>query len=301
MKTLHKKYLAALLTLAGFLGPVHSPALAQFDVGDLLKRGEQATKGLKTIGKAAEQIDPATEYFIGRSAAANVLSKYRAYDDANANRYVNEVGQSLAAFSQAPEVYSGYHFQVLDSDEVNAFAAPGAFIFVTRGMLRLCENEDELAAVLAHEIGHIQNRHAVEHIKSSRRGDLVAFAGKTALEEAGPAQIAVARDVLDKAVDGMKDVLFVKGYGQGAEKRSDADAVEMLRTTGYNPWAMLRVLERMDARAKRDKGLGIFKTHPKTGDRIKSVRKELKRIPNSPVPAARVERFEAALQQARAE
>ena len=287
------------VAFAALLGPIHSAAWAQFDVGELLKRGEQAGKGLTKVGKATEEIDPATEYYIGRSAAANVLGRYPAYDDAKANRYVNEVGQSLAAFSEAPEVFSGYHFQVLDSDELNAFAAPGAFIFITRGMLRLCENEDDLAAVLAHEIGHVQNKHAVKSIKSSRFGELVAFGGKTALEETGGPEVAVAGDLLDKAVDGVTDALFVKGYGQSAEKRSDLDALTILQRTGYNPWSLVRVLERMEERSRKDKGLGIFKTHPKTSDRIKAVRKELKGVRDSQPPSVRVERFEAALEQAR--
>ena len=301
MKTLQARRGVTFLAIAVWLGLAGNAALAQFDVGDLLKRGEQTVKGLDKLGKAAGDIDPSTEYYIGRSAAANVLAKYPTYDDEQANRYVNQVGHALAAFSRAPEVYSGYHFQLLDSDEVNAFAAPGAFIFVTRGMLRLCQNEDELAAVLAHEIGHVQNRHAVEHIKSSRRGDFGAFVGKVALEEAGPAEIQLAGDALAKGVDATKDLLFVKGYGQSAEKRADEDAVRMLRATGYNPWAMLRVLERMNERSKKEKGLGIFRTHPKTDDRIKVVRKELKGVSDSQVPAVRVERFESALRQARAE
>ncbi len=75
------------------------------------------------------------------------------------------LGQSLVIFSDRPETFGGYHFLLLDSNEINAFAAPGGLILVTRGMLQCCANEDELAAVLAHEIAHVEKKHGLTAIK----------------------------------------------------------------------------------------------------------------------------------------
>ncbi|HDL65299.1 MAG TPA: peptidase M48, partial [Proteobacteria bacterium] len=106
----------------------------------------------KAVAKTFADITPEQEYYIGRAVAATVLKTYKPYQNKKATRYLNLVGQTLAAASDKPETYGGYHFMIMDSDEINAFSAPGGLIFVSRGMLRLCENEDDLAAVLAHEI-----------------------------------------------------------------------------------------------------------------------------------------------------
>jgi predicted Zn-dependent protease len=90
------------------------------------------------VTKTFQDITPEQEYYIGRTVAATVLAGYKPKDSDDLNGYVNRVGQSLAQFSTKPETFGGYHFLVLDSDEINAFAAPGGLVLVTRGLLRCC-------------------------------------------------------------------------------------------------------------------------------------------------------------------
>ncbi|MFA6464435.1 MAG: M48 family metalloprotease, partial [Desulfurivibrionaceae bacterium] len=125
-------------------------------------------KTAKAMGKAFTDITPEQEYYVGRAVGATLLGKYRPRTDPQTVQYLNLVGQSLASGSDKPETYGGYHFVLLEDDGINAFAAPGGLIFVSRGMLRCCQDEDTLAAVLAHEIAHVQLKHGLQAIKTSR-------------------------------------------------------------------------------------------------------------------------------------
>jgi len=118
--------------------------------------------------KTFQDITPKQEHYIGRSVAATVLEAYKPYDRASLNQYLTVLGQTLAQYSDKPETFGGYHLLVLETDEINAFAAPGGLILVSRGLLRCCRSEDALASVLAHEIGHVQNQHGLRAIKRGR-------------------------------------------------------------------------------------------------------------------------------------
>ena len=112
------------------------------------------------LAKSAEDFTPDQEYYLGRGVAATLLGQYRALRTPAANEYLNLLGQSLAKYSTKPNTFGGYRFLLLDTPEINAFAAPGGLILVTRGLAQCAANEDELAAVLAHEIAHVQLRTA---------------------------------------------------------------------------------------------------------------------------------------------
>ena len=113
-------------------------------------QAESIRKSTAAISRSMEDFTSEQEYYIGRAVGAVVLSKYPAYGNAQVNQYINLLGQTLAAASDKPEVFNGYHFFVLDSDDINAFATPGGHIFVTSGLIRCCPSEDALAAILAH-------------------------------------------------------------------------------------------------------------------------------------------------------
>ena len=138
--------------------------IGQFSSADLVKGLNLASD----VYDAAKDITPEQEYYIGRSVAATILSRYKIYNNSNVNHYVNKIGRLITINSNQPVIFGGYHFRVLDSTEINAFATPGGFVFITRGMLKMCKNEDELAAVLAHEVSHIQLKHGLKSIKESR-------------------------------------------------------------------------------------------------------------------------------------
>jgi predicted Zn-dependent protease len=98
-----------------------------------------------SVAKSFADITPEQEYYIGRSVAATIFARYAPLNDEGANRYLNILGSVLSQLSKTPETFAGYHFQILDSDEVNAFAAPGGLILVTRGMLKCCRSEEAIS------------------------------------------------------------------------------------------------------------------------------------------------------------
>jgi predicted Zn-dependent protease len=152
-------------------------------------QADSISKGSAAMGKAFDKLTPEQEYYIGRSVAATILSSYSAFDNKAANDYLNTLGQALALSSDKPETFGGYHFLVMDTDEVNAFAAPGGLILISRGMLRCCKNEDEVASVLAHEIGHVQLEHGLRAIKKSRWTSAFTILGTEAAKNLGGQQL----------------------------------------------------------------------------------------------------------------
>jgi len=287
------------------------PGLSQFGIGigggSRNDRGGvnidifQAGKTIKSAVEAKRGFTYEQEYYLGRAIAANILSEYTVYDDPAANRYVTLVGQTLAAHSDLPQTFGGYRFILLDSDEVNAFAAPGGIIFIARGMLRACENEDQLAAVLAHEIAHVQDRHGIELIKDSRWKKFGTEAVFLVASGVGGGDVAAAVGVFGDMVKDITQEIMKKGYGKKLEKQADLDALTILMRVGYEPHesvALMRNMRERFVKGKKD----FAKTHPKPKDRIKTIDKALKGGPDAlPIPAVRVSRFDAALSRARAE
>ncbi|HWP68404.1 MAG TPA: M48 family metalloprotease, partial [Rectinemataceae bacterium] len=158
--------LSSCLTLAQSVDALASQAASQ----GLLSRYQVSM--LKSAAKAAveasRQLLPEEEYYIGRAVAASIFTKYAPYDNRDLNSYLNKLGQGLALYSSRPEIYAGYRFIGLSSDEVNAFATPGGHILVARGLLRLVQSEDELAAVLAHEIAHVALGHGLSSVQGAK-------------------------------------------------------------------------------------------------------------------------------------
>jgi len=258
----------------------------------------QLGKTVKSAAEARRDFTYEQEYYLGRAIAANVLDQYEIYQDPQANRYVTLVGQTVAAHSNLPQTFGGYHFFILDSDEINALAAPGGIIFITRGMLRACENEDQLAAVLAHEVAHVQNRHGIDLIKDSRWKKFGTEAVLLAAGGFGGGDIAAAVGVFGNMVKDITKQIMMKGYGKKLEKIADADAVVILTRIGYEPHESVALMQNMQERfVKGNKDFS--KTHPKPKDRIKTIEKTLKGSPDpTPVPQVRLDRFATALTRA---
>jgi predicted Zn-dependent protease len=250
----------------------------------------------QAAARATQRLTPQQHYYLGRAVAANILSQYPVYQNAAAARYVNELGTSLAAASDMPYVFNGYTFIILDSDETNAFALPGAYVLITRGMLRCCETEDQLAAVLAHEIAHVQREHALQAISKDRWGEVLKTIGQEgAGHAAGQSGVPVgeaARSLAGAAGDVSKK-LMTDGYSRQAEAEADRDAVVLLQRVGYDPNALVQMLQRMGERVSPGSP-GFGRTHPPAAARIQSVRPLIKTPPVDP-PAARQQRFEQAL------
>jgi len=201
--------------------------------------------------------DVKTEIKFGREVAAKILATMPPSDDDSLNRYLSLVGQSLVYHSSRNELQ--FHFTLLKSNTVGAYSAPGGYIFVTEGLFNLLENEAELAAVLAHEISHINLRHIVKelNIKATKKEELSNLA--RFLGASGD----TTRAVINQAVDKAYEVLFKNGFKKSQELNADASAIELLALTGYDPNALAAVLLRIG----KLKGNHNSKTHPQFSKR----------------------------------
>ena len=268
---------------------------AGFGSVDALSLLNIAAKSGEAVAKSFEDITPEQEYYVGRAVGANILSLYKPYPEPKANDYLNLLGQTLAFASDRPETFGGYHFQILDSDEIDAFAAPGGLIFVSRGLLRCADSEDAAAAILAHEIGHVARQHGLQAIKNSRFKDAGLAIGKAAVEEYGSADLARVTSAFSSSIDDITATLVNSGYSRKAEAEADLAAVEILRRTGYDPNALVRMLETMKGRLPAG-GPGFAKTHPDPADRIASIRDAVTAAGSpGPAPKSRQSRYQAAL------
>jgi len=221
---------------------------------------------------------------MGRAVAANLVGRFGLHRDEQLTFYLARVGNHLASWSSRPEL--PWRFGILDTDEINAFACPGGYVFVTRGALDLTDDESELAALLAHEIQHVTERHAVKSIQASYRNKALVSEGVKAGGRGLHADPALIR-VFGELTDDMTNTLLEKGLSRKLELKADRDAILLLADGGYDPQALERVIQRMAAKRNQAK-LGILKrTHPPAARRAKEAIKSRKGEDLEPKPEAR--------------
>lgn len=199
------------------------------------------------------------EVEIGRGIAATVAGRWGLVQDERLNEYVNLVGQVVAQQSpRAGEIT--YRFAVLDTDEVNAFAAPGGYIFVTRGALGIMESEAELAAVLGHEVAHVDLKHILRRVQNAD-----AFQNMT--EEA-----QLTGPIMDRILEYGASTLFT-GLERGDELASDSLGMLYAAAAGYRGDGMARFLERMTHGEEAQRGgfMAVRATHPPATLRLEAV------------------------------
>jgi predicted Zn-dependent protease len=233
---------------------------------------KSAKKSTAAVAKSFEEFTAEQEYYIGRSVAAVLLTKYPPYANKAANEYLNLLGQTLAQASDMPEIFLGYRFLVLNSDEINAIATPGGHIFITRGLLRCCLNEDSVAAILAHEIGHIQLKHGIQAIKKARIGEAVST---VATESVRILTLNEATKVIETFGGAVSDItnMVNNGYSRSFEYAADDAAQTILRRVGYDPNGLVEMLKVMEQKIKPGE-TGFARTHPAPQDRIDEILKK---------------------------
>jgi predicted Zn-dependent protease len=234
--------------------------------------------GGTAAGKKAENADysPQDIYYLGRAVAANIISRYRPYkQNRGLSNYLNNICTALIINSPAriPAVYNGYHVQVLDSGEINAFASPAGHIFITRGLIDCAQSEDALAAVIAHEIAHIQLEHSVSLLTDndiSLMLELDQVARQSRQKAARLRPVPERLTSLQESAQAMTDALFTNGYSQKQEFEADIYALSLLQAAGYRPSALvdlLRVLQQRQARSRSP----FYSTHPLPSQRINNI------------------------------
>ncbi len=231
---------------AGGLG--FASKLTKAAAGDDKLLNAAASAGKLTSGMIYNEIGPVQEYQLGLAIAARILPLYPIVPaNDKAAQYVAELGATLAAASNDPMPYNGYSFVLVRSDEVNAFAVPGGFVFVTTGMLKFLKNEDELAAILGHEMGHMELRHGMSSVGKENVLKLFSLAKEVGTSMATGDNETVAMTQLKTLADSLFDKMTTairNGYGVDMESQADWRSVQFLKTLGYNTKSLYDVLER---------------------------------------------------------
>lgn len=258
------------------------------------QQGQSIKKSTKAVAKSLEEFTPEQEYYIGRTVGAVVLDKYKPLPNGKANAYLNTLGQTLAQASDTPELFAGYHFLLLDSDDINAFATPGGHVFITRGLVRCCKSEDALAAVVAHEIGHIQLRHGMKAIEKARTTEALTILAQEGAKSFGSQEVAQLTNAFGGVISDITNTMINNGYSRSYEYQADAAAVTILRRSGYNPGALREMLEVMAGQIKPG-GTDFAKTHPSPENRIAELKDGGKSSAVGEVPGVRKQRFAKAM------
>jgi len=195
--------------------------------------------------------------------------------------------QKLGAASPRPGI--AYSIRVIESPDINAFTLPGGHVYVYRGLLDFAASDDELAGVLAHELGHNARLHALRGEKKAKKLNWVALAALAAMMVGGQNGANVA------AFSQYALVGVMNGYGIGYEKEADASGVETMRRAGFNPSAMVTFMERLQTEESHhpDIHLGIFQTHPPSDERAASILGQMKEdgVPFTPREVSGAARF----------
>jgi predicted Zn-dependent protease len=234
-------------------------ALAVDPLEELKKTIKQGQSGAGDLGslRALAGFSAEEELAIGRQAAGNILGAAPLVKDAALQRYVNRVGRWIASQSERPDL--PWHFGVIQSDDLNAFAAPGGYVLVTRGLYRGLQTESELAGVLAHEIGHVVRKH---HLKLLQGGRLLDIGGKALSTRVGENEAI-------KRIIGNGAEIFARALDKDAEFEADRIAVILAARAGYDPFGLPTVLQDLARVAPNDSRIGLlFKTHPHPDDRL---------------------------------
>lgn len=198
------------------------------------------------------------EIAIGRQLALQVEQQAKMIEDEKITEYVNRVGQNVVLHSDAKVPFT---IKVIDSDEVNAFALPGGFFFVNKGLILAADNEAELAGVMAHEIAHVTARHAMEN---QGKGTLINYGALAGIIFGGP----IVSQVLYNGGGLLAGLASLK-FSRGAEMEADNLGVQYLYASGYDPTAMSTMFEKLASQNKKKPGAlaKLFSTHPQSADR----------------------------------
>lgn len=225
-------------------------------------------------GRMPRPIRESEERRVGRAVAAQILSQYPLSKDDRLTLYVNQVGLAVARKSSRPGTLGGYHFGVLDTPEHHTFSCPGGIILISRAVIQMCDREDELAAVLAHEVAHVAHRDGIKAIRQSRWAEAAApLRVKAAEERGGGGRLAMLAGLFEGSVDDVAKTMMVKGFSRATELAADQEALRTLRRAGYDPQALVSLLVKMAA--YEQKGWIRFKTHPPARFRLARIKAQL--------------------------
>ncbi len=256
--------LTLMALILGFTGIVE----ASRKLGDIDKIGNRDING-RIFGLFPNFVSFDKEIQIGSQFAAEFEQTAKMYDDPVVSEYVDRIGQNIVRHSDARVPF---HIKVVDTDEVNAFALPGGYFYVNKGLILSAENESELAGVMAHEISHVTARHATERLSKAQ---IMQFASIPVLFMGGWIGMAAQNGM------GLGINLSLLGITRESEREADQLGIQYMWNTGYDPNAYVSFFEKLMANEKKKPGTfaGWFRTHPSTEDRIVAALDEQRFLP----------------------
>jgi predicted Zn-dependent protease len=244
--------------------PIAAQAFDFSQLGDALGLDPTVTKRINQGAKVISALIPISdeeERILGRDVAARVVGRFGLDKNIRQTYYLNLIGTAIAQRSDRPSL--PYRFAILATDDVNAYSCPGGYIFVTRGAINMVHDEAELAAVLAHEIAHVTERHIVKALQQSKLMQVSGEVAADAFKQGG----ALFQQMSDFATD----ALF-KGLSKTDEYASDKKSIEYLDRLGYDYPAMFSVLKELEQRRKQGMAKVLAKTHPSPSARIRHLK-----------------------------
>jgi beta-barrel assembly-enhancing protease len=253
MKRLHAK-----LILAGFLAAMLSATGFARKYEDVENIGNRSISG-KILGILPNWVSLEKEVAMGNQIAEEFEQTARLVEDPVVCEYVDRIGQNIVKHSDAKIVF---HIKVVDTDEVNAFAFPGGFFYVNKGLILAATNESELAGVMAHEISHVIARHATRRMS---KGQYLSLATIPTIFIGGQLAQMGIQNALGLGLD-----IGMMGITREAEREADLLGIQYLWNTGYDPNSFVSFFEKLQEQEKSKPGklAGFFRTHPSTEDRI---------------------------------
>ncbi len=236
-------------------------------------KGSTEAAAVNTLLGLVKKESTEEEVAMGQEMAATVLGASKLYPSKNIQNYVNLVGRHIANQSERTEL--PWTFGVIDADTVNAFAAPGGYIMISKGLYDLLETEDELAAVLGHEIAHVLHKH---HFNVIKKQSMVELGVKVAGDKSNQQLAQMATSMAGK--------MLARGLDKSAEYEADRDGIVLAARAGYDTSAMLKVLDSLELHGQRDRSAlsHMFATHPAPEAR----EHELAKVVNDDIEAAAV-------------
>lgn len=229
------------------------------------------------------QISQAEELILGDQLAAMLLGASRLHPNQQWQHYVNQVGRHLANHSHRAEL--PWTFAVLDTPDINAFAVPGGYVFITSGLLANLQSEAELAGVLSHEIMHIDRRHQLREIERQNKLDIVQSIGSVAAEyhaehNQRPSLHGYRNQLIAESVLTAGHSLYIKGLSRDDELEADTLAVRLAARAGYDPFALAALMQRLDGLTDDHGVLSLLlSTHPSPQDRLAALQHTLPALP----------------------
>lgn len=210
------------------------------------------------------------EVQMGREYAAQINAQLPIVQDAEINRYINVLGDSIARLADNRGI--DYHFFVVNAREINAFAVPGGFIYINRGLIERTQNLSQLAGVLGHEIGHVVRRHSVKQMEKAQGANIGVVLGCTLLNVCGG-------DLAQAAINVGGSALFAK-FGRDDEREADQEAITNVVRAGIHPRGIPEMFEILLAERQRRPGLvaGWFATHPGEEERVRETQAAIGQI-----------------------